>query len=65
MTKGTITKAQFEAMFKLVYGAELTEEEKALAKAGAEGMSDWQTMSFSELDRLITEEEASRERGLT
>ena len=55
-----MTEAEIKAMIKQVWEAPMSEEEKAAAKRGWDGMSEWQSMSFSELDQIIAAEEKAR-----
>lgn len=55
-----MTEAEIKALIKAVWGVELTEEEKQAAQRCIDGMSDWQTMTYAELDRIVEEEAKAR-----
>jgi hypothetical protein len=55
-----MTEEEIKAMIKQAWDVPITATEAEAAKRGWAGMSDWQTMTFLELDRLIDEEEKAR-----
>lgn len=55
-----MTEADMKAMIKQLWGSPLTPEEQQAADRGWAGMSEWQSMSFADLDAIIEAEEQAR-----
>jgi hypothetical protein len=57
-------KADFDALLRAFFDSRpMTQEETDAAKAAIDKMSDWQSMSIDELNRIIKDEEQARSSG--